>query len=367
MNRHLKLLIQKHKDNRASIRGRRYDHARFHDLGNLRLTTEEKAAIKDKWGEIAHCPLSRGYNFFIGMKSLGRFDPNYLPCSYYNPYIWQTLNDRRFSKLISHKAFIEKIFDLGIRHPETVLRSFGGYLFDGSFTPLTLTEAMKVLASENSELIFKIASETCQGLGVKLIKPADIPSFVKSIEDGSIFDGGDFIIQRLVEQSEDTKIFNPDSLNTMRITSFKLNGEVTIGTRGLKCGARGSLVDNIGETKRGVMVGIDPDGNIADFGFYGNGEKSYTHNGVEFKGRKIRGFHKVLEAVTELHNHVDSCKIIGWDIAVDKDNEPVLIEGNSVYPGLGMGQMVTGPVFGHRTDEMIEYLKAHPYQPLGPS
>lgn len=43
-------------------------------------------------------------------------------------------------------------------------------------------------------------------------------------------------------------------------------------------------------------------------------------------------------------------------MALDKDGDPVLIEGNTVYPGISLEQMCSGPIFGNRTDEVIDYL-----------
>mgnify|MGYP003538698525 FL=1 len=105
------------------------------------------------------------------------------------------------------------------------------------------------------------------------------------------------------------------------------------------------------------MVGVDKDGQLADFGFYGNGEKATAHNGVPFKGHKITAYSRMVDAAKKLHSYAEACKIIGWDLALDENDNPVLIEGNTIYPGISVEQMCSGPIFGERTEEVVEYVK----------
>lgn len=58
-------------------------------------------------------------------------------------------------------------------------------------------------------------------------------------------------------------------------------------------------------------------------------------------------------------------KMWGWigdgDIAVNEDNQGVLIEANCSQPGVIGEQLCTGPIFGARTQEVIEYCKSKPF------
>jgi D-alanine-D-alanine ligase-like ATP-grasp enzyme len=44
-------------------------------------------------------------------------------------------------------------------------------------------------------------------------------------------------------------------------------------------------------------------------------------------------------------------KLIGWDMAVDENNEPVFIEYNT-FPGAN--QLTNGPAFGDLTEKVLE-------------
>ena len=46
---------------------------------------------------------------------------------------------------------------------------------------------------------------------------------------------------------------------------------------------------------------------------------------------------------------------IGWDICFNEQNEPIVIELNSSQPGVIGEQLCTGPIFGDRTHEVLDY------------
>lgn len=345
--------------NRQSIWQQNYDQNHVWPYLNkdTKLTPIEKAMIKDKWGFIS-VPIKRGYNYFHGLKTINGFDVNYLPSSYYVPYIEEILNPKEWKFQLANKTWIEKIYDFGIVHPKTIIRSFGGILMDEYYHPLMLMEALELIRDFDKPLLYKPSTDSEQGQDIILYKQNNLYKLYDELKSGKIFQrGSDFVIQELVSQSEETKKFNPSSLNCIRITTLNLNGEISICSRGLKCGPVNSVVDNIGSGKKGVMVGIQEDGSIKKYGFYGNGEMATEHNGVTFDTCRIKHIDKLDKAAIQLHTYVTKCKIMGWDLALNANNETVLIEGNSLHPGISIEQMCTGPIFGTRTNEMIDYLK----------
>lgn len=50
--------------------------------------------------------------------------------------------------------------------------------------------------------------------------------------------------------------------------------------------------------------------------------------------------------------------LIGWDIAIGQDGEPILIELNQ-YPDCELIQMFNGPMFGEYTDSLMEQISKY--------
>lgn len=350
-------LYEKRCNNLRSLEDMRYDNRLINPyLKNApMLNKEEKHRIKERWGRIIPY-LSRGYDFFRGVKALRGFSADYLPASYYFPIVECTLNPLSVKNTLSHKSLSQLIYNDIVEFPYTVIRQFQGLYFDCNYNPLTPEKASEIVMTESEPLLYKPSLSTCQGKGIYVMDSDQKQKLINNINKGIIPSSNDFVIQRFVKQSPQTSIFNPSSLNCMRITTLNLNGEISVCSRALKCGPTDSIVDNIGTGKRGVAVGISEDGSLDAFGFYGNGEMTTSHNGVSFKDRKIDNFNQIIEKAKELHSVNSGCKLIGWDLALNADNKVVLIEGNTVCPSISFEQMATGPILGERVDEVIEFI-----------
>lgn len=268
------------------------------------------------------------------------------------------LNSEAIKSSLANKSLTDVLYKDVCKLPRTVLKSIGGVIFNANGQVISKKEAIQVVLEEKDQLILKASTDTSRGKGVVLVNEEVKQNLLRNIQDDSwIVPNNDFVLQQMVEQSDETKVFNPSSLNCMRITTLNLNGVVSVCSRAIKCGPKDSVVDNIGTGRRGVIVGLSPEGYLNEAGFYGNGDQATEHHGVQFEGKKIEHFDKVADAALSLHKLTDKCKIIGWDIALDSNNDPVLIEGNVKYPGIVFEQVCSGPIFGERTEEVIDYLR----------
>lgn len=325
-------------------------------LDGVNLSTEEKKIIKDKYGSvIPH--IRRGYEYFRALKCIDKFDERYVPSGYYYPYIIRALNPDRFKSLLAHKSLLQLMYSAEVLQPHTPIRSIAGVYFDADNKRITPNQAAEIISETSTPLLFKPSTDSSYGNGIMLYQPDDMKRLASEIRQKSLLRKTytDFVLQVPVGQSAETRKFNPTSLNCMRITTLNLNGRITTHSMTLKCGPVGSFVDNIGSGKRGVIVGIKQDGCLAPYGFYGNGEKCFEHNGIKFEGQRIHSIKKVVEAAFKLHSMVDLCHVIGWDIALDENNRAILIEGNTTNPGISLEQMCSGPVFGDRIDEILQF------------
>lgn len=326
----------------------------IHDnKSNVKLSRYEKDLIKETWGEIIPSPLSIGYSFYEMVKVISEFSPSYLPSSYYMPYIFNALNLKSGLKVLGHKG-LQRILFKECNQPDTVISRISGIFYDSAYNNISLHDAIKIIRNYGEDMIFKPAIDSSMGHGVKLITSDNINLDL-------INTSADFIIQKRVLQSPFMSELNDSSLNCMRLTSININGMVSIESRIIKIGAKGSVVDNIGGGSGGLVVGISKDGILADEGFRIDCSRIKSGDGIEFKNKKIPNFKDVLSLVTELHRLRNSMGIIGWDIALDSENNPVLIEANTYWPGITMEQFASGPIFGSRTKEVIEYIKSNCY------
>ena len=86
--------------------------------------------------------------------------------------------------------------------------------------------------------------------------------------------------------------------------------------------------------------------------------KYYAHpdTGVVFKNYKIELFPKIRETVIKLHSTIPWLKFCNWDITLDYNGNPVVIETEKpvgIDPQLSLGKSC----FGDYTEEILTFLK----------
>ncbi|HBT84771.1 MAG TPA: hypothetical protein DEB12_02545 [Porphyromonadaceae bacterium] len=314
------------------------------------LTKEEIHEIQQEWKGIAVS--KRLFNAHRFYKKINGFDARYLAMPVYDPIIIRTLNPFQDACVFVNKGFFEVLF-AGLKQPQLYIKRLDGHYFDSRSALITKDEAITTLCKKE-QFIIKPSVNSHGGAGIKLVKyrrsRLEIESLIAEYK-------GDFIIQEILDQHPDTAKFNPESLNTIRVISLFLNGKVTILKSALRCGQNGAEVDNA--TSGGLMINIKEDGFLENFGIDSQFEKIFeTHNGVKISGQRIVDFPKLKEIIMLNHPKLyPSLHLIAWDFAINSEGEPVFIEGNTKVPGIFWIQLCGGPIFGDRTQEVIEYVK----------
>ena len=166
--------------------------------------------------------------------------------------------------------------------------------------------------------------------------------------------GVDMIVQETVDQHHGLSRIAPDTLNTMRITTYRAQGKgAIVGSAWTRFGRKGMSADNA--TGGGLFMGVD----IKEGVTTGLGQTKFDHGGQLYShhpdtGRLLTNilipkFGEAMEMAMAPANAIDY-PIVGWDMAISKEG-PVLIEGNagSVYHSDEMANRIgylAHPVFG---------------------
>ncbi len=136
--------------------------------------------------------------------------------------------------------------------------------------------------------------------------------------------------ERIKNQLDFLSQFHPSSINTIRIVTIQHDGGIDAICAFARFGINGRGSDNW--SSGGVIVGIDVEtGKMEEFGLLkpGVGTKCLTHptTAVEFKGKIIPDWDKIVLYVKSLHEIFYDLHSIGWDVCLT-DCGPMIIEGN---------------------------------------
>ena len=314
------------------------------------LTAEQKQDILSFWKP--YRDVSKDLNWFefyntnCEDKELLKY---YFPDNIYYSEIDTFFTNARRAEVLDDKNLYDLYFH-DIRRPATIIRKVNGELFDKDYQLISLDQALELCVS-TQRLICKEAINSCGGHGIKFfdITPDTLAEFKSWLAKND-----NLIVQEVLRQHESLRSIHAESINTIRMMSLFLDGEITILSSLLRMGAGGSRVDN--GSSGGVFCGINPaDGTLKEVGHYTNGNKCTRHpQGTVFKGFKVVGYERCCEIVKKVAGRMyTTTQLISWDFAVGEDGEPVLIEVNLTDGGLSTHLLSNGPLFGDRTEEIL--------------
>ncbi len=305
----------------------------------------------------------RFYSHFLGN------DPRILPDDIYHAIIDPIINDRTSIPVYSNKNMYEKLFSPSVL-PLCIFRNINGDYMDKDYKDIQMDEAMlnKILLkneriSRQGRFIIKPTVETGQGKGVRLFCLKDGKWLSNDGEEMNIqflqkYYSSDFIVQECVEPSDFFKQFNPVSYSTCRIFTYRSVKDGSMHFMGgcLRIGDVGSFRDNV--STGGYAISIYEDGRLAKFATNGTRNKFKEVNGINLENNNlfIPNFDKILDlALSSASNNMMN-RVLSWDIILDKNNIPHIVEFNLKAQTVITIQMYK-TFFGEYTDEIIEYCK----------
>ena len=313
------------------------------------LTLEERRRIDSYWSWTGIPPSYKEMGMF---KHYCGFDPRYLTHYYYLPIVAHLINNYKWTQIFEHKSLLGWLVPGRIRFPRIFFRVVDGEFYNGNMEQISRKECYSECA-DHYPLILKDSTSTSGGISVKQI------SSEKELDLVITGKRRDFLAQELLVQHPSFAKFNSTSVNTLRVTTLYLNGVYSTLSIILRMGKAGASVDN---WRGGILVGVDPDGKMHETGYDIHLNRFRESNGTVFGEETISQVPELLIALENAHKHqFPLCKLIGWDIAFNASNEPVVIELNSSQPGVIGEQLCTGPIFGNRTQEVIDYCMSKPF------
>lgn len=287
-------------------------------------------------------------------KHFNGFDPRYLGHNLYLPLVARRLNNYHYSKIFEDKKLLDH-FSSEITAPIYLVRCIDGEYYNRGFEQISKNEARRICLDYEGSMIIKPSRESSGGQNVKKFTSEER-------KKSNWFDrisksyGNDWLAQECIKQHESLAYFHSESINTFRITTLYLNGRASVCSSVFRFEDQDSVTDNWGGAG-GKIVGVHNDGRLHDFAINNKLERFEGINHKKYAEMTLSHIPMIHELVLRAHVRVFSlCKLIGWDVCMDQDEKPVIIEINSSQTGIFAEQVCTGPIFGDRTEEVIDYV-----------
>ena len=344
--------LQKKRTAYKLIKGVRKNIQKIHS--ERELTREQELEIKSFFKGLLGIDIPLDWHRYF-YKRTGVYSPLYIPTSLYYTDIIGRINQMKFERAYSDKNLTEFILK-GIKYPETVLKNMNGYFYlDGQ----AVDRETAIFACRNLDDVIIKPTMQSHGSGVKKFSSRDGITTIDNETVDHLFRRyrSDYIIQRVVHQHSQLAALNPSSVNTIRILTYRSGMEILVPYTVIRIGRQGWDIDN--ETAVGISTRINKDGTLARyaFGAPGNDYVEITDTGAILEGYQIPSYDEAIDTVKRLHLQLPYFNLIGWDISIDTEGDPVLIEWN-VWPELS--QSANGPAFGEYTERILKEIWNRP-------
>ena len=199
------------------------------------------------------------FNNNISIKNLKKYIPEF----YFDNIIVPEYNEWSNRLLMSNKVFMSKLYlKFKIPSPQLVLYSDNSYLFDNNNKMLDLKIFKDFKTNLKSDKLFLKPAYGSSGNGILLFKKRNMNYYNNStILDFNtlkkISKHYNFILENEIAQDNILIEYNSDSINTLRIITLLVDGEIKLLKAVLRMGRKGVYVDN--SAQGGISCEVDID------------------------------------------------------------------------------------------------------------
>ena len=164
------------------------------------------------------------------------------------------------------------------------------------------------------------------GQGIKIYEvktEKDIERIITEVHGG-------FVVEELIRQNAPMSDLHKDSINTLRLVTFRVQDNVELIGAALRMGTGNAFVDNAGAG--GIYCSVNIDEGIVDSIARDNAGNHYLKHpdtSVVFLGFKIPEWQEAISMIKDMAQVIPSATMIAWDLAYS-DKGWCMVEGNDV-------------------------------------
>jgi len=335
---------------------------RKHPSAFARISPSVREKHFSLWGRLISSPCDNWLRLLTFLS--GKSDYRFMPADVYYSSIERCLNDcDSAGNGIEDKNKVA-LYVPNEFMPSTLVRFVRGMFFDANFKPIAAEDADEILRGYAGDIIGKQSVGSCGGKSVRLF--TDVGNGVK--KDGGLqlsakwiaSHNDTYIAQERVRQEPVIASFNPQTVNTCRIVTFRRpwSGVVSVIASMIRFGGDEKVVDNI--SSGGFCASIDDEGVMSSNGVDGafNLISEHPISHIKTKGISIPGFKEMCDVAITVASRVPEYNLLGFDMVVREDGRPCVIEVNATSIACVHVQM-NRPFFGDETEEVVDWCLAH--------
>lgn len=263
------------------------------------------------------------------------FKEGWIPDNFYGEVVVPKLKGS-YGKIASLKPLNSLVFNSD-SFPD-VISFANGIFFDSNYTPIKKEEVPRRLFFNSNKVIYKL-DNSLQGKGIYFF---DKDNFNAS----EIQKLGNGLFQNYISQHDSLAAFSDSSVSTLRITTTSSDeGDISIRASYLRLGGEG---DTYIKSSTHIRVPVNlANGLLNNIGYTTQWReiKHHPSSNKKFEGFYYPNFLEACLLVKKLHKKVPYVRCIGWDIAVNQEGTPMVMEWNGKHNDIKFSEATQGPCF----------------------
>lgn len=267
----------------------------------------------------------------------GEYMDGWMPFDYYKFVLLPKINPLPAASITGIKTFVHRLFNDFAITP--LFCYISGMFFKADMQLIKDEEVKDFLNNYNDILVIKEEGGR-GGKQVNFVKPGEF-------DFNMLKKNKNYVIQPHIKQYKALQDLYPHSVNTFRVTTYFNNGgDVRVLFVVLRFGLDGSKVDNVSSGGNFLFFELDGSPNSQAINALGlNIGERHKNTGYLFSDLHIPAFEYMLEKCKTAHKSYPYVRLIGWDVCINFEGEPKLIECNSCEPGFSYYEAKFGPFF----------------------
>lgn len=265
----------------------------------------------------------------------GEFKEGWLPDNYYGKIVIPKIQGD-YGKISFLKSLTNKIFDRQIT-PDLAYY-LNGFWFDLHFQPMTSNSLQKLLFSTNEKVVHKL-DQSYQGKGVFVYNQ-------NTFEITSIEKKGNGVLQKFIRQHAFFNAYTPHAVATIRVTTVVDSyNRIVVRACYLRLGRH---LDTHVKSDSHIRIPIELEsGRLYNQGYLANWRVISVHPDslVPFVNQTIPNYLACINLVLQLHKEMPMVRTIGWDMIIDAEENPVVMEWNGYSNDIKFSEATQGPCF----------------------
>ena len=216
------------------------------------LTKEQKRAIQDFYVPLVGYEVPTDWHRYFYSRT-GVFSVKYIPTSLYRLELTGRLNQLPWCVPFSDKNLNDIVLP-DMKQPHIYLKNRNGYFYVGN-KAVGLDDAVAKCSDLGDVIIKPTLSSHGKGVQKLHVENGAVDAKGTKLKDLLLDYGKNFLIQELVKQHPAMDALNPDSVNSIRIVTYRKGMEVLALYAAIRIGRKGEQIDN--ESAGGISAKIN--------------------------------------------------------------------------------------------------------------